>query len=48
MNDKELVILTGVSGAGKSTAMSFMEDVGYFCIDNMPPELINAFINFFY
>lgn len=45
MNDKELVILTGVSGAGKSTAMSFMEDVGYYCIDNMPPELISAFIN---
>ncbi|MDE7124642.1 MAG: RNase adaptor protein RapZ, partial [Eubacterium sp.] len=33
---KELVIITGVSGAGKSTAIGFLEDVGYYCIDNMP------------
>ena len=32
--EKELVVLTGVSGAGKSTAMGFLEDVGYYCIDN--------------
>ena len=42
---KELVLLTGVSGAGKSTAMGFMEDIGYYCIDNMPAELISEFIN---
>lgn len=42
--DKELIILTGVSGAGKSTAMGFMEDVGYYCIDNMPPELMTTFV----
>lgn len=42
--EKELVVLTGVSGAGKSTAMGFLEDVGYYCIDNMPPELISTFI----
>lgn len=42
---KELVILTGVSGAGKSTAMGFMEDVGYYCIDNMPPELMTTFVS---
>lgn len=42
---KEIIILTGVSGAGKSTAISFMEDVGYYCIDNMPPELISVFIS---
>lgn len=41
---KNIVFLTGVSGAGKSTAMSFLEDVGYYCIDNMPPELISVFI----
>lgn len=41
---KELVVLTGVSGAGKSTAMKFMEDVGYYCIDNMPPELMATFV----
>jgi len=43
--DKELVVLTGVSGAGKSTAMSFMEDVGYYCIDNMPPGLVATFVS---
>ncbi|MCD7796412.1 MAG: RNase adapter RapZ [Clostridiales bacterium] len=42
---KELIIITGVSGAGKSTAMGFMEDVGYYCIDNMPPELITTFMD---
>ena len=41
---KEIIFLTGVSGAGKSTAMSFMEDNGYYCIDNMPTELISTFI----
>lgn len=40
----ELVIITGVSGAGKSTAMGFMEDIGYYCIDNMPPLLLSTFI----
>ena len=38
-SSKELIIITGVSGAGKSSAMAFMEDAGYYCIDNMPPEL---------
>lgn len=42
---KEFIILTGVSGAGKSTAMGFMEDVGYYCIDNMPPELMTTFVS---
>lgn len=41
---KEVVIITGVSGAGKSTAMKFLEDTGYYCIDNMPPELISVFV----
>lgn len=41
---KEFIILTGVSGAGKSTAMGFMEDVGYYCIDNMPTELLTTFV----
>lgn len=43
--EKELIVLTGVSGAGKSTAMGFMEDVGYYCVDNMPPELMATFIS---
>lgn len=42
---KEIVFLTGVSGAGKSTAMSFLEDIGYYCIDNMPVELVTTFMN---
>ena len=41
---KDINLLTGMSGAGKSTAMSFMEDTGYYCIDNMPAELISTFI----
>ena len=42
---KDVIFLTGLSGAGKSTAMSFMEDIGYYCIDNMPAELISTFMN---
>ena len=41
---KEIILLTGVSGAGKSTAMGFMEDAGCYCIDNMPAGLISTFI----
>ena len=40
----EFIIVTGLSGAGKSQAMNCMEDLGYFCIDNMPPGLIKYFI----
>ncbi len=42
---KDIVFLTGVSGAGKSTAMSFMEDIGYYCIDNLPAELVSTFMD---
>ncbi len=37
----ELVIVTGMSGAGKSVAANALEDIGFYCIDNMPPALIN-------
>lgn len=37
------VIITGLSGAGKSLAVDVLEDLGYFCIDNLPPELIMKF-----
>lgn len=37
------VIITGLSGAGKSAAMRAFEDLGYFCVDNLPPELIPKF-----
>lgn len=36
----KIVIITGMSGSGKSEAMNVMEDMGYYCIDNLPPEII--------
>ena len=39
----QLFIVSGVSGAGKSTVISILEDSGYFCVDNLPPELIPKF-----
>ena len=39
------IIVTGLSGAGKSKAMDCLEDLGYYCVDNMPPMLIDSFIN---
>ncbi|RKJ39652.1 RNase adaptor protein RapZ, partial [bacterium 1XD42-8] len=38
------VIVTGMSGAGKSTALKVMEDAGYFCVDNLPVLLIDKFV----
>lgn len=40
----EIIIVTGLSGAGKSSAMNSMEDSGYYCLDNLPPVLISKFI----
>lgn len=37
------VIITGISGAGKSHTIKYMEDLGFFCVDNLPPELIPKF-----
>lgn len=39
----QFVIVTGISGSGKSTAVNVLEDIGYYCIDNMPPELMSKF-----
>ncbi|MCI4440143.1 MAG: RNase adapter RapZ [Tibeticola sp.] len=39
-----LVLITGLSGSGKSVALHALEDAGYFCVDNLPPELIGPFI----
>jgi UPF0042 nucleotide-binding protein len=44
MNDLKFVIITGLSGAGKTLAMRVFEDYGYFCVDNLPPALIPTFI----
>ena len=38
------IIITGMSGAGKSHAANYMEDLGYYCIDNLPPILIPQFV----
>ncbi len=40
----ELVLITGMSGSGKSVALRALEDAGYFCVDNLPPELLLAFV----
>ncbi len=39
------VIVTGMSGAGKSTALRTLEDIGYFCVDNLPVQLIENFVD---
>lgn len=39
----QLVIISGMSGAGKTVAVQSFEDLGYFCIDNMPPALLPKF-----
>lgn len=39
----QFVIVTGMSGAGKSTALKLLEDIGFFCVDNLPPTLISKF-----
>jgi UPF0042 nucleotide-binding protein len=44
---QDLVVITGFSGAGKSTAMNVFEDAGYFCVDNLPPELIRSLVELF-
>ncbi|WP_156288370.1 RNase adapter RapZ [Oceanobacillus salinisoli] len=48
MNDKnsgtKLVIITGMSGAGKTVAVQSFEDLGYYCVDNLPPTLLPKFL----
>ncbi len=39
----QLIIVTGMSGAGKTTVLKILEDMGYYCVDNMPPQLITKF-----
>lgn len=44
---KNLVILTGLSGAGKTTCLGLLEDIGFFCVDNIPPKLLKDIIALF-
>ena len=40
----EMVLITGMSGSGKSVALHALEDAGYYCVDNLPPELLVSFV----
>ncbi|WP_457282189.1 RNase adapter RapZ [Polaromonas sp. P5_D5] len=40
----EMVLITGMSGSGKSVALHALEDAGYYCVDNLPPELLTPFV----
>ena len=40
----EAVLITGMSGSGKSVALRALEDAGYYCVDNLPPELLLSFV----
>ena len=40
----EIVLITGMSGSGKSVALRALEDAGYYCVDNLPPELLLQFV----
>ena len=42
---ERIIILSGLSGSGKSTAAKALEDLGFFCVDNLPPELLFSFID---
>jgi UPF0042 nucleotide-binding protein len=41
----QIVLITGMSGSGKSVALHALEDSGFYCVDNLPPELLEAFID---
>jgi UPF0042 nucleotide-binding protein len=40
----DMVLITGMSGSGKSVALHALEDAGYYCVDNLPPELLDSFV----
>lgn len=44
MGKSELLVVTGLSGAGKSLVIQSLEDIGYFCVDNLPPVLLPKFV----
>jgi RNase adapter protein RapZ len=42
---RNVMLVTGISGSGKSVALHALEDAGYFCVDNLPPELLRHFLH---
>ena len=40
----DIILITGMSGSGKSVALHALEDAGYYCVDNLPPELLIPFV----
>lgn len=46
-NPARFVVVTGMSGAGKGQALRFLEDIGYYCVDNLPAQLISTFADLF-
>src|SRR5438128_12284827 len=46
-NLEDLVVISGLSGAGKSSAMNVFEDAGYFCVDNLPAEMVRSLAELF-
>ena len=44
VSDLEVILITGMSGSGKSVALRALEDSGYYCVDNLPPELLVSFV----
>ena len=46
-NLEDLVVISGLTGAGKSSAMNVFEDAGYFCVDNLPAEMIRSLAELF-
>jgi len=44
-DEKRLIIVSGLSGSGKSVALHVLEDLGYYCIDNMPAALLKSLLD---
>jgi UPF0042 nucleotide-binding protein len=42
----QLILITGLSGSGKSVALNVLEDSGFYCVDNLPPQLVPALIEY--
>ena len=39
-----LIVISGLSGSGKSVALHMLEDLGYYCVDNLPAGMLNTFV----